>query len=76
MCSVTLDDAMRRLNLSDADLAQELGVHRTQVWAWKTGRYVPDSANALRLIDGLKKHGVEIDLSDLLPKKRKRSRSA
>ena len=69
---------LRELKLSDAAFASECGKHRTQIWAYRTGRYIPDSATAAKILSALEARGVEMTLADLIarPRKRRTSRKA
>lgn len=44
-----ITDARRKAGLSMADLAAMVGVNRTTVWRWETGRAKPD-VEAIRMI--------------------------
>lgn len=73
---MTLASVLTDLKLGDAEFAKETGLHRTQVWAYRVGRYPPDSANAAKILAALKKRDVDMELADLLapPKKTKKAR--
>lgn len=68
-----LDETLEDLDLSDAAFADECGLLRGQVWAYRRGRKVPGSENAAAVLAALKKHGVEMTVAELIaPRKRKR----
>lgn len=72
MARMTLRAILRGLKLSDAEFASECGKHRTQIWAYRTGRYIPDSESAAKILSALRVRGVEISLEDLVARPRRR----
>lgn len=68
----TLNRALKdRLKLSDEEFAERcrrmgVKVHRTEIWAYRTGRREPKGARARDLLRVLKKLGVAMTLDDLL----------
>jgi DNA-binding XRE family transcriptional regulator len=71
MATTTLHSALRkRLKISDEDFASIVGVHRTRIWAIRTGRTIPRSGTSLSILRALRRLGVEMTLEDLLRKPR------
>ena len=61
-----LGRAMQRGKLGDAEVARLAGLHRTQVWRYRTGRNRPNLDNAARLLRACARLNVEVHLRDLI----------
>jgi len=60
-----LDDAMKKLDLSDAQLAEETGLARQQIWSIRRGKKTPLVDTAQKILDVLERHGVRLKAGDL-----------
>lgn len=63
----TLGAVMSEKKISDADLGQQAGLARGQIWAYRTRRKAPKVPAALAVLKALKEHhGVEMTIEELL----------
>ena len=64
-----LERVMLRLGLWDATLARRLGIARSEVFRWRTGRVLPSARNRLRLGEALHA-AASVSPEDLPPEER------
>lgn len=64
----SLHSVLRELGISDEDFAAQCGQHRTEIWAYRTGRRMPRADTADAMLAALRKLGVDITLGELVSK--------
>lgn len=62
---MNLDPILRRLNLRQKDLAEELGVREEAVSRWANDHHMPDGRNLVALLAALQRRDPSITLADL-----------
>lgn len=63
---MNLDPILKRIGVTQKDLAQEVGVREEQVSRWVNGHHIPDGLNLHAILTAVQKRDPSITLDDLI----------
>lgn len=64
-----LHTELKKRRLSDGKFAELCGKHRTEIWAYRHGTRTPNHETAMKIVEALRKLGVELTLEELYSKR-------